>query len=198
MKVAVLGGSFDPPHKGHVAVAKKLIKLFKLNEIWLMPCYNHPFNKILSKDTDRLEMTKYLEGKNIKISGFELERKNTSYTIDTLKSLAKMYPKTEFFWIIGSDQIRNFTKWKEWKEILTKYRLIIIPRNTIRKEKKEIDGLQEMTKTKGNIVIVGKNDFSPIYISSTEIRNRIRNNRPISNMVSKNVEKYIREHDLYK
>lgn len=197
MKIAILGGSFDPPHKGHITAAKRLMKLFKFDRIWLMPCYKHPFNKKLSPINCRFKMTKYLEGKNIKTSDFELKRKSVSYTIDTLKSLAKEFPKDQFFWVIGYDQIKTFKKWKDWKEIIEKFKLIIVPRNNLEKTGQQLKEILKKVKNKENVVVVDKKNFPPIRISSSMIRNRIKKGEKIEGFVPKNIKSYIIRHRLY-
>ncbi|MDP2637981.1 MAG: nicotinate (nicotinamide) nucleotide adenylyltransferase [Candidatus Levybacteria bacterium] len=197
MNIAILGGSFDPPHSGHVVAVKRLIKLFNFDQVWLMPCYQHPFNKKLSHPSKRLEMAKHLENEKIKASDFELERRSTSYTIDTLSALKAQYPNDHFSWIIGSDQIKNFTKWKNWQEIIDKFKLIIIPRTNFRKAKEMLKDIVKSITYPKNIVFIDKGKFSPIYISSTKIRQRVKEERSIKNLVPKKVEEYIIKHRLY-
>ena len=121
MKVAVFGGSFDPPHNGHLWLAKMILRRKFCEKAVLIPANMHPFAKKLSSANHRLAMTKLLENENIKVSDIEIRRGNISYSIDTLNELQKLYPQDDFVWIIGEDQIENFTKWKSWKEIIVKY-----------------------------------------------------------------------------
>jgi nicotinate-nucleotide adenylyltransferase len=76
MNIAILGGSFDPPHRGHVIIAKRLLKLTNFDEVWLMPLFSHPFNKNLSHPSKRLEMIMFLESGNVKVSDIEIRKKN--------------------------------------------------------------------------------------------------------------------------
>nr|MBP9719374.1 adenylyltransferase/cytidyltransferase family protein [Candidatus Levybacteria bacterium] len=92
MKIAILGGSFDPPHVGHLLVAQQIKRLLNIDQVWLMPTYSHPFNKSLSTSAHRLAMVKLLEDDTIKASSFEIQKKGVSYTIDTLKALTKEHP----------------------------------------------------------------------------------------------------------
>lgn len=198
MKIAILGGSFDPPHKGHVVIANRLLKLFQFDQIWLMPCYQHPFNKILSAPDMRLEMTKYLEKGKIKVSNYEIREKTINYTIDTLRFLTKKHQKDKFCWVIGTDQVNDFMKWKEWKEIINNFKLIVIPRTGFRKAEKKLKNIARLVAVPKNIILIDRQRFPPIYISSTLARKRIKENKSISNMVPKKVEKYIIENKLYK
>ncbi len=198
MNIAILGGSFDPPHKGHVAIANRLIKLLHFDEVWLMPCYQHPFSKNLSSPDKRFKMTKYLEdnktllrqgfGGQVKVSDLEIKNKTTSYTIDTLKFLTEKYPKDKFCWVIGTDQVDNFTKWKKWQEIINNYKLIVVPRTGFKKEELELK----------NITLIDREKFPPIYISSSLIRKRVREKKSISNLVPKKIEEYIIQNKLYR
>jgi len=197
MKVAILGGSFDPPHKGHVVIANRLLKLNQFDQVWLMPCYQHPFSKALSSPRMRLEMTKLLERKKIKVSDFEIRKKTISYTIDTLRSLSKKYPRDNFCWIIGTDQVDDFTKWKEWKKIINDFRLIIVPRTSSRKAKKELENIVKQIMVPKNIISINKKIFPPIYISSTAIRKKIKEKNSLANFMPKKVVKYIMQHKLY-
>lgn len=197
MNIAILGGSFDPPHKGHVAVAKRLLKLFHFDEIWLMPLFQHPFSKNLSAPSKRFAMVKYLEKKNIKISDLEISKKTISYTIDTLKFLAKNNPNDRFCWIIGTDQVNSFTKWKKWQEIINKFRVIVVPRTNFKKAEKEIKDLTKQINVPKNIFLVDRKKFPPIYISSTLTRKKIKEKKSISNLVPKKIEKYIIKNKLY-
>jgi nicotinate-nucleotide adenylyltransferase len=196
MKIAILGGSFDPPHKGHIAIANRLLKLYKFDQIWLMPCLRHPFDKKLSSSKDRLEMTKFLENERIKISDLEINKKTTSYTIDTLECLSLKYPKHEFFWIVGTDQIKDFTKWKKWQEILDKFKTIVIPRSGFEGEQ-GLKKILTLTTLPKNIILVNKTIFPPIDISSTLIRNNLKEKKSISSFVPKKIEEYIIKNKLY-
>lgn len=197
MNIATLGGSFDPPHKGHAIIANRLLKLYRFDQVWLMPCYQHPFSKNLSSPDKRFEMTKYLKNKNIKISDLEIRKKTTSYTIDSLNNLTTQYPNYRFSWIIGTDQVGSFTKWKNWKEIVSNFRLIIVPRTGFKKAKEELKNISKQITALKNIVLIDKKIFPPIYISSTLARKKIKENKSISNMVPKGVEEYIIKHKLY-
>jgi nicotinate-nucleotide adenylyltransferase len=198
MNIAVLGGSFDPPHKGHTTIAKRLLRLGYADQVWLVPCYKHPFNKNLTSSEKRLEMTECLEEKSIKISDHEIKNKTISYTIDTLEFFAKKYPNHKFSWIIGTDQIKDFTKWKSWQEIINSFKLIVIPRTGLISAKRVLTKIKKKVTSSENIIFLDKEKFSPIDISSTLIRKWVRENKAISSFVPKKIEKYIMEKKLYR
>lgn len=165
MKIAILGGSFDPPHIGHKIIAKQMRKDYKFDQVWLLPCCLHAFSKPLTAPTHRLNMAKMLKEKNIKVSDYEIKRGGISLSIETLIELSKIYPKHKFSWIIGSDQVKDFPKWEGWEEIINVYGLIIAKRIP--------------------------------NISSTIIRRHVKQKKPISHLVPKSVERYIKKHKLY-
>ncbi len=101
-KIGCLGLSADPPHSGHLEIARLLLRKGLVDEVWLIPCYRHSFGKPLSSPEDRWQMAKLLEGRGVKVSDVELLRKGKSYTIDTIKTLKEKHPDYQFFWVIGS------------------------------------------------------------------------------------------------
>lgn len=198
MKIAILGGSFDPPHEGHVSIANRLLKLFDFDQFWLMPCYQHPFNKNLSTPDTRLAMTKYLETTRIKVLDLEIKRKTISYTVDALKLLAKTHPQDRFCWVIGTDQVESLTKWKNWQEIINDFKLIIVPRTNYEEARMEVKNIAKQVAHPENIIFIDKQIFLPIYISSRLVRQKVKENKSISNLVPKEVKKYIIQNKLYK
>lgn len=198
MNIAILGGSFNPPHIGHALVANQLLELFPLDAIWLMPAYKHPFEKQMAPARDRLAMTRLLESRRIKTSVFEIERKGTNYTIDTLDALSKKYPQHTFYWIIGSDQLYEFKKWKNWKKLISSHNFIIFPRP---KMEETIENLVKKTfgfKTiPSNLRIANSKLLVEAEISSTIIRSRIKAGKSIKYMVPDKIEEYIKKHKLY-
>lgn len=198
MKIAVLGGSFDPPHIGHYLVTQQVLELLLFDTVLLIPCFMHPFNKPVSNASHRLAMTKLLETKQIHVSDFEIRQKTISYSINTLKHLQKENPHDEFSWIIGSDQIATFPKWENWKEIIEKFGLIIFPRDArINSIEREIEAAIGKKFLK-NIHIINSKDAIIINISSSKIRTRIKNKQIIKHLVSEKVEHYILDKGLYK
>jgi len=198
MKIGVLGGSFDPPHKGHIIIANRLLKLRQFDQIWLMPCYHHPFNKKLSPSQTRLEMIKFLENDKVKVSDLEINQKTISYTVDTLKLLSKNNSKDKFSWIIGTDQVEDFTGWKNWKEIIDNYKLIVVPRAGYKKAAAELKNISRWVANSENIILIDKKKFPPIYISSTLARRKIKEGKSLKSMLLKRVESYIMQNNLFK
>ncbi len=195
MRIAILGGSFDPPHNGHVKIAENVLKKLAFDVVWLMPCFAHAFGKQLSPPQNRLSMARLLETSTVKISDFEIQKAGISISVETLEELAKQYPTDRFSWIIGSDQIKDFPKWDYWQEIISLYGLIIVKRD-------EKENLEDKTKkalgmqTLDGITFLACEDIP--NISSTEIREKVKRGESIDALVPKNIEEYIKKHGLYK
>ncbi|MBI2613956.1 MAG: nicotinate (nicotinamide) nucleotide adenylyltransferase [Candidatus Levybacteria bacterium] len=207
MNIAVLGASFDPSHNGHLTIAKNVLKLRKIRKVILMPVNIHPFAKKLIQAKHRLAMAKLLEEKNIEVSDLEIKRGKISYTIDTLNELKKLYSKDHFVWIIGEDQIKNFTKWKSWQEIIGKFGLIIISRKGFshsgdeRSEDSRITSFWRFWTSQNDekhTTFINKKSFKPIDVSSSQIKKMVKEGKSISNLVPKKVEKYIIRNKLYR
>src|SRR3989338_5290329 len=202
MKIAILGGAFDPPHIGHYLVASQVKEHLAMDEVWLMTCYSYfpefpvKFAKITPYE-ERHKMASYFQKCGIKVSDFEQKHNKRSRTIDTLRLLHKKYPQHTFSWIIGSDCLPSFHLWNEWRELMNKHRLIIFPRDadfkTLEDRVREAFELKEIPS---NITIV-EGDLMVSNIASTHIRNRVRKNLPITSFVLPEVEEFIKNKKLY-
>ena len=129
MKIGILGGSFDPIHNGHLNMAKQALQEYQLEEVWLMPAGHSP-NKIEADMTPaaiRYEMTKLAaETQNdLTASDFELRKKSTSYTYQTLELLQARYPNHTFYFIMGADSLDYFEQWAH-PDINCKYAVILV------------------------------------------------------------------------
>ena len=188
MNIAVLGSSFDPSHNGHLTIARNVLKShpstsLRIDKVILMPVNIHPFAKQLTQAKHRFTMAKLLEGKNIEVSDLELKKNSISYSIDTLKALKKKYPNDKIYWIIGSDYLENFTKWKKWQKIISDFGLVIIARDTQTDIKRELKKFVNYDFK--NIIILNGKDFPPIDVSSSKIKKMIKEKKSISNLVLK-------------
>lgn len=199
MKIAILGGAFDPPHTGHLIVAEQIREYLKLDEVWLMPVYSHPFNKYLSPAPLRLAMTKLVESSFIKASDFEIKRNEISYTIDTLRLLEKERSEDVFYWCIGSDMLKDFRKWKEWQALVRNYNIVVYPRGTgVLDLEKHVIETFDLDPLPENITVISGQDVVISNISSTLVRRRIQNNKSIKYIVPDSIITFITENKLYK
>jgi nicotinate-nucleotide adenylyltransferase len=203
MKIAILGGSFDPPHLGHLLIANQVKELTGIDQVWLMPNYSTAshhkiFQKQLSPVADRLVMARLLENEFIKASDFEINHNQASITIITLEMLTKQYPQHEFYWITGSDKLETFHRYDRWQDIITKHNLIIFPREHmlwhLEDRVKEAFQLQTIPE---NVIVLHNKSLILTNISSTVVRDRVRKNLSIRDIVPKEVEAYIVKHKLY-
>lgn len=203
MKIAILGGSFDPPHLGHLLIARQVIEHVGVDQVWLMPMYSTSshhaiFQKNMSPVSERFAMAKLLETDKIKVSDFEMIHNQASITIVTLEKLAQAYPEDEFYWITGSDKLETFQKYDRWQDIITKHNLIIFPREHmlwhLRDRVKEAFALQTITE---NVIVLDNKNLVLTNVSSSLIRQRVKDGLSIENLVTEKVEAYIKEHKLY-
>lgn len=200
MKIGIIGGSFDPIHLGHLAMAEYLREIKNLDKILFIPTGNAPHKTYESLAEQRLEMVKLAIEDNEYFSFCQIEvlKETTSYTAETLKELKEKWPEAEFNFIIGTDNLFSIEKWYKIEELgkLTK----ILVSNRIYNEGLSIEEVMEKCKFLKNqfnlkIDIVD----SPVFeISSSDIRRRIKNHMSIKYLLPKKVEDYIRDNGLYK
>lgn len=185
MNIAILGGRFDPPHNGHLAIAREILRIFpSIFEVWLIPANTHPWKDMAAPAHDRLLMTEFLASRSVKVSDIDIKRGGETYTIDTVTELQKDI-SNQYFWIIGSDQIADFSRWKDSSILAHKIKFVVIPRVG-----------SESVSLPENFIWAKGADVPDI--SSSLIRERIKNNQPISDLVPKEVESYITSKGLYK
>src|SRR5882672_2554411 len=191
MKIAVLGGSFDPPHFGHILIARQVLEQTGVDQVWFMPnvsttAHHEVFQKQLSPVEMRLEMAKLIEDEQIKTSDFEIQHNKKSITITTLELLAKHFPQHRFYWITGSDKLQTFHLYDNWKKIIKEFSLIIFPREhmlwDLEERVKETLQLQTIPK---NVIVLQNRNLILSNISSTAIRERVTKNLPIDFLVHK-------------
>lgn len=202
MKIAILGGAFDPIHIGHYLVAQQVKEQMKMDEVWLMVCYSYfpEFPEKLERITsyeERHKMASLFAPNELTVSDFEAKYNQRSRTIDTLRLLKTHYPHDTFYWIIGSDALPTFQLWNHWEELVKDHNLIIFPRDTdfktLEERVKESFHLKEIPS---NITVL-KGDLIVSTISSTHVRRRVKKEMPIEPLVGGKVNKYIIDQKLY-
>lgn len=191
MRICLFGGTFDPPHIGHLLVAQTVFEAERFDKILFIPAYRTP-NKIdVTPAKNRLDMLKIaVEGNpNFEISEVELNRKGISYTIDTIKMIKKEQGlnKKDLFYLIGSDSLFELHKWKEPQEILIECQVIVAIRPGFRPSDIPAWILH-------NIQFANIPRFE---ISSTNIRHRWVENKTIRYLVTLPVWNYINDNGLY-
>jgi len=193
MKVCLFGGTFDPPHLGHLIVAQTIFEAENFDQIVFVPAYQPPHKNgmKISPVDQRLEMLNIAikENPNFIISDLEIERKGLSYSIDTIMDYKKQnnLNSNELFYLMGSDSLRQFKKWKDPKMIIGESRVIVAIRPGFRPS--DIPNW-----------ILAKIQFASIpriEISSTTIRERWISDKTIRYMVTESVWQYINKNKLY-
>ena len=149
-KIGILGGSFDPPHKGHLFISKFAIKKLKLSKLlWIVTKKNPIKKKPYLKIKDRIKLSKKITKKEKKIFVQFLENKiKSSSTFDVLKYLKKKYLKHELYFLIGADNLVNFNKWKNFNEITKFAKIVIFPRKNYSHKLSGLPWLKNIDKTK--------------------------------------------------
>lgn len=131
MRIAIYGGSFNPPHVGHAMVASWLGWIDRVDEVWLLPTAGHPFAKRLLPFELRAGLCEALAacaGPHVKVCTLEAELPRPSYTVDTLKELSARHPEHVFQLVIGADILPDTPRWKDWDTIAADYQPIVVGR----------------------------------------------------------------------
>ena len=196
-RVAILGGTFDPPHLGHFILAEQIKNRFELAAIIFMPAGvpPHKKDKKISPNQYRLEMLRLAvkENKYFFLSDWEINREGYSYTAKTLAQFVPQLDAEEVFFIIGADSLAEIFKWKEPEYLLSEGKFIVFNRPGY--NLKEILKEEKYQPFLNNIMIYqGLN----IEISSSFIRKEIRSGNSIRYLTLDKIEKYIEENNLYR
>ena len=211
--IALFGGTFDPVHFGHVALARAAFSQLELQKLLLLPAGN-PYQKgrlPFASAPHRVNMLKcaFQEGHDLVVDSRELTRKGPTYTYDTLLELRAEYgADASLVWLIGGDAFAKLDTWHRWHELFSLTHFAVIDRPSHRLEiadgaamlRKEIDArlgtlLDTHTSPCGAVVMLG---MAPPSISSTEIRRRIANRESITDLTPAAVCDYIEQHHLYR
>jgi len=213
MRVGIFGGSFNPPHMGHINSLLTVHKKAGLEKIHVVPAAQNPLKMQVAGPTteQRLELVKLAltsYGKQFVVDDQEIKRGGLSYTIDTVLNLRKEISAEDLFLIIGADQFEEFSQWKDYQKILTEANLIVTTRPGW-DIPQEADELPEYLKA-----LIAEYDFNfielttgrnvqfirlqDVEISATEVRKLLRQGRPVDKVLPLAVENYIKENKLYR
>ena len=186
-RVAIFGGSFDPIHYGHLALAGEVIARGLASEVWLMvtPQNPHKQDKVLSDERLRFQMAQLaVEGmEGVKACDFEFSLPRPSYTLTTLTALTEAYPDKEFCLLIGADNWEKFDRWYKSDEILSRHGVIVYPRGS-EEEPPLPPGVQWMPAKLHDV-------------SSTMVRAAVAAGDDIASLVPYAVVDFIKEHKMY-
>jgi nicotinate-nucleotide adenylyltransferase len=198
-KTGILGGTFNPPHNGHIALAKKALTEFKLDSVIFIPTGlpPHKSQKDLAGKKDRLKMVRLAASKNrkFKVSGIEINRKGYSYAVDTFRKLRKMSGKSaKLYYIMGLDSINDILNWKKPIELFKLCSFIVATRpGTKFRTFKRLMKFPPISVNKGKISLIELN----MKISSSDLREKLKKGKDVSKFVPKKVMAYIESRDLY-
>ncbi len=198
MRLGLLGGTFDPVHRGHLALARAARDELGLDEVLFLPA-GQPWRKagrIIAANEHRLAMLRRaLEGEAaFQVSRLELERPGPSYTADTLEALRDDRAEDELFFLLGEDALMDLSNWARPQRILELARLAVARRADTSPE--ALEEAERRFPRLGERVIWLK--MPTVAVSATEIRKRVRRGQPIGDLVPVTVEEYIRKQGLYR
>lgn len=187
MRLGVLGGSFNPPHVGHLIIASDACEALALDKLLIVPAAANPLkgeNTSGATAADRLQMAEaaFADDPRFEVSAMEIERGGLSYTVDTLEALAREYPGAELVLLVGMDAFKSMDRWKQPERIRELARLAVLARGD---EAPALPaGVQAVTTRR-------------IDISSSEIRARLAAGRSVKGFVAESVERFISAAKLY-
>ncbi|MCX7920258.1 MAG: nicotinate-nucleotide adenylyltransferase [bacterium] len=192
IRLGIFGGTFNPIHIGHLIIAQESLSQFALDKIIFIPAAIPPHKNLkgIASAEHRLQMTKLAISGNPQfvVSDLELKRRDTSYTIDTIRLLQKKYGNTAvLYFIIGMDALTEIYTWKKAEELLELCRFIVAPRTGF-----TFSSLDATIRRKIKIL-----RLEPINISASEIRKRIKNGKPIRYFLPEKVYQYLRDSSVY-
>ncbi len=199
LRIGILGGTFDPVHLGHLAIAEEVRDRLDLDRVILIPA-GRPWLKSGQRVTPadhRLAMVKLAveDRPGLEVSSIEIDRPGPTYTVDTLSELRKeLDSEVEIYFILGMDSIRELRRWYEPEKLFDMCTVVAVSRPDSRDVSSgEIE--REFPAARGRIKTVR----GPMLdISATDIRQRLAKGRSVSDSISPSVEQYIREHRLYR
>lgn len=192
MKIGLLGSFFNPPHLGHLLAAWQVLDYTDINQIWLLPsnkrflpAYNNLNNETISLN-HRLNMVNLLKLSRTLVSTLEIDYNLSGNTIELVPLLKRIYPKDKFVFIIGSDWLPGFHKWGRHKELVKLMEFLVVPRAGY-----------VCKPLYPNMTVLKHKNLILTNISSSMIRERVKNKLSIDNFVPEAVKEYIIKNNLY-
>ncbi|HEY8164478.1 MAG TPA: nicotinate-nucleotide adenylyltransferase [Gemmatimonadaceae bacterium] len=197
MRLGIFGGTFDPPHVGHLLVAIDAYEALSLDRMLVIPAAAQPLkgaSPAVASAEHRLEMVRraFRDDSRFEVSDTEIERRGLSYTVDTLEEIAAQRQGDELTLLLGRDAISSFDRWKSPDRILQLARLAVIERAGMKKE--ERDAYEGVIERTGATMVTTRR----VDVSSTEIRRRLKEGLSIRGFVVDSVDAYIAAEKLYK
>jgi nicotinate-nucleotide adenylyltransferase len=193
VRLGIFGGSFDPPHVGHLLAAGDAYDRLSLDRIALVPAATQPLKAAgaVASAEERIAMLRLVvaDDARFELSTVEIERSGLSFTVDTLTHYAELYPSAERFLLLGADVLATFAEWREPKRILQLARPVILERAG--------DNTPALPAGLDAGALV-RLPTRRVDVSSTEIRDRVRQDKSIRGFVTDSVAAYIERHGIYR
>lgn len=202
MKIGIMGGTFDPPHLGHVLPAQEAAREYRLDRVCFIPNYTPPHKTRagIADPYHRAAMTALAVQRypSFLLDTRELCEGKAAYTFETMQQLRKENPREKYFFILGTDSFMEIDTWYRYAELIDLCEFIIINRGNQEEElKRNLERLESTLQKKlGTTFHFSASTFIPV--SSTEVRAAVAAGKPITGMVSPEVEEYIHKHSLYR
>ncbi len=197
-QVALFFGTFNPIHVGHLAIANHIALLDEVDEVWMVVSPQNPLKKktAMLADYHRLAIVREAVADNdkLRVSDIEFNLSKPSYTIDTLAYLTEKHPDHKFSLIMGEDNLRTFSNWKNYKVILSEYEVWVYPRIKTEYDKEHKGNLDLYTHPSIHFL----DDVPMMNISASFIRKQIREGKSPAYLLTPPVLKYIEEMHFYK
>jgi nicotinate-nucleotide adenylyltransferase len=196
VRLGVLGGTFDPPHLGHLVLAEAAREQLGLDKLLWVPT-GDPWRKssaVVSPAEHRCAMVRLAVEDNpaFELSTIEVDREGPSYSVDTLTALGKDFPLWEHFFILGLDALRDLPNWRQPERVIELATLAVAPRGGERPDAAELDALLPGLSERVTWLVMPRID-----ISATELRSRAGHRLSLHYQVLPSVEAYISHHGLY-
>jgi nicotinate-nucleotide adenylyltransferase len=190
VRIGLLGGSFDPPHNGHLLAADDAFETLALDRLVFIPAAVQPLKaqQEAAAPEHRLAMVRCLIGADPRfaVDSMEIDRGGLSYTVDTLSAYAEKWASAELFWLVGADVVRSFARWREPERITELATVVVLQRSDETPDLASMPGTPRCLATRR------------IDISSTEVRRRVKEGRSIRGFVPDAVAEYIAAKGLYR
>jgi nicotinate-nucleotide adenylyltransferase len=202
LRLGILGGSFDPPHLGHLHVARAAHEELELDQVRLVPALRPPHKRerALAPDADRVAMLGKLAALEpwLAVDRRELDRGGTSFTYDTLAGLRReLGDAAKLFFLLGSDSLADLPSWHRAAEIVQLATIVTVPRESMSVELAR-SSVRAALPRSADAILAHVLDVEPLPISSSSIRARVRAGLPIDELVPRAIADYVRERGLYR
>lgn len=198
MRLGLLGGTFDPPHYGHLVAAQEAASQLELRRVLFLPARQNPLKRgeEVSSADDRCHMVELAIAGNpvFELSRADLDRPSPSYTVDLLRALRADRPTAELFFLVGGDIVPELPRWHAPSELLELATLVAINRPGA--PVPSVAALEQALPAAARRVVLL--EVPGMAIAATDLRARVRSNRPIRYLTPPAVESYIHEHGLYR